>query len=74
MSAYIHHRLKIATDNEEQSVPPFTEDALNIIFEHSQGTPRMVNIICDRALLAVFSDGLEHIDGATIQKCITEIE
>jgi len=44
---YIKHRLSIAGTNEEI----FTEDALEEIYKWSNGRPRLINTICDNALL-----------------------
>ncbi len=44
---YIEHRLKVAG----AGAPIFTEDAFKSIFKYSQGTPRLINTICDNALL-----------------------
>ncbi len=67
---YIEHRLKTAgADNRLQ----FTEDAIEAIFAYSQGTPRVINILCDRALLGGFVQEAWVIDGAIIENCIKEI-
>ena len=44
---YIEHRLKIAGCSE----PIFSDEAYRAIFKRSQGTPRLINTICDNALL-----------------------
>jgi general secretion pathway protein A len=48
MERYIYHRLWRAGSNRSLS---FTKRALKTIYKHSQGYPRLVNIICDRALM-----------------------
>jgi general secretion pathway protein A len=49
MARYIHHRLRKAGSNRS---PTFSRGALNSIHRHSGGYPRLVNLICDRALMA----------------------
>lgn len=50
---YIGHRLSVASNSKVKV--HFTKDAIDEIFNISGGTPRMINIICDRALLAGFA-------------------
>ena len=52
VSAYVAHRLTIAGGNASVS---FTPRALRQVHRLSSGIPRLINLICDRALLAGFS-------------------
>src|SRR5713226_2668290 len=52
VSAYVAHRLTIAGGNASVS---FTPKALRQVHRWSSGIPRLINLICDRALLAGFS-------------------
>ena len=71
---YIIHRLKLASNgNGATENVHFTPEALGAIYRFSQGTPRMVNIICDRALLAGFITEARDIDETVIEKCAREI-
>ncbi len=45
---------------------PFTNDALDAVAEVSQGTPRLVNLLCDRSLLAAFAAGQTSVQAATV--------
>ncbi len=74
MSTYIHHRLRKAmeTRNGKSSVQ-FTPKALEAIYTHSLGTPRIINILCDRALLAGFVSEKTIIDEDIIHNCSREI-
>lgn len=49
---YIHHRLDVAGGNEKVV---FSPGALKRIFRYSGGLPRLINIACDRALLAGYT-------------------
>jgi general secretion pathway protein A len=62
---YIGHRLKVA--GAEQQI--FTPEAIKAIFAFSKGYPRLINVICDNALLYGYRSGLKRIDGAVIQYC-----
>jgi general secretion pathway protein A len=52
MAAYITHRLTIAGGSHAVS---FSPKALQYIHQYSGGIPRLVNLVCDRALLGAFS-------------------
>lgn len=68
---YIEHRLKVAGANNNLH---FTKDAVEEIYLYSSGTPRLVNIICDRALLAGFVVGAHTIDHNVIKRCLEEVK
>lgn len=74
LAAYIEHRLKIANASRNtKDRLHFTDKAIDIIFKNSGGTPRMVNILCDRALLAGFTSETTKIDEHIVHKCIQEV-
>jgi len=60
---YIRHRLKVAgADNPEL----FTEEAIQALHTYSEGIPRLINILCDTALVYGFADELKSIDRPVI--------
>lgn len=66
---YINHRLAIA------GAPPvlkFTDAAVNDIFTFSKGTPRLINILCEHALLAGFVNETMTIDDDIIKSAAKE--
>lgn len=71
ISRYIHHRLKIAGASPKLQ---FTANAINAIFTHSKGTPRLINILCDRALLAGFVRETFTIDEDLIHDSAKEMQ
>lgn len=68
---YINHRLSIAGSNNRIK---FTDEALQAISDFSGGTPRLINIICDRALLASFVAEAYIIDLNIIHRCLEELD
>ena len=68
--AYIYHRLKVADATLQLN---FTPEAIDAVYLHSQGTPRLINILCDRALLAGFVAESFIIDEKMINKCAREV-
>lgn len=67
---YILHRLNVAggTDRVE-----FTHEAIHLIANFSSGVPRLINAICDRALLAGFAMETNKIDAQIINRCLQEL-
>ncbi len=71
VSQYIQHRLHLSGAN---GVPAFTWPALWQVFSYSQGIPRLVNAVCDKALLAGFVEQRERIDFRLVRRAIRELE
>ncbi len=71
---YIDHRLNLAMQPVflKQKIR-FTEHAINSIYQFSQGSPRTINMICDRALLAGFVAETHSIDQNIIENCAKEV-
>jgi general secretion pathway protein A len=68
---YINHRLHVAGSSDRIK---FTEEAVQMISDFSSGLPRLINIICDRALLAGFVAETNLIDGQIITGCSEELD
>lgn len=63
IAPYIQHRLKLVG---WQNNPSFTEDAWDALYHHSGGVPRRLNVLAGRVLLHGSVEGLNRIDGATV--------
>ncbi len=68
VSRYITERLMIAGSDEPNV---FTPDAIDLIFQCSEGIPRNINNICDNAMLTAYSAG-ELIIGRKIIEDVAE--
>src|SRR2546422_673592 len=69
-SAYIGHRLKMAGGGETL----FTPGALRSVHRWAGGVPRLINILCDRALLGTYAQGKRHVDARTVQQATREVQ
>ena len=67
---YIEHRLKVAGATQ----PIFEKDAMREIFSFSGGYPRLINIICDHALLTGYASNLKLINKEVIKECERELQ
>lgn len=66
---YIGHRLRVASSNEDRRVK-FTREAMDEIYAYSGGIPRVINMICDSALLIGYATGTRRI----MPRIIREVE
>src|SRR5262249_13376058 len=66
---YIEKRLSVAG----VTAPLFTSKAIREIYAHSKGIPRVINIICDLALLCGFIDETREIGPTIIQEVIQDL-
>ena len=66
---YIRHRLKVAGARREI----FTPAAVKRIHVFSSGYPRLINIVCDHALLSGYSSEAKTIDVDLIRECEREL-
>ena len=67
---YIRHRLEVAGGAGKVG---FTRGALSAVHRRSGGVPRLVNLICDRALLAGYVRGTRTVDGAMVRRAAREV-
>lgn len=65
---YIRHRLHIAGCDE----PLFDDEAVRIVAESSHGIPRLVNMLCDRALVYGYAKQVGQVDGTLMQQVIDD--
>ena len=67
---YVNHRLKVAGSKKEI----FSAEAKREIHCLSAGVPRLINAICDLALLSGYSSGKDSIDEKIIKECARELK
>lgn len=69
LAAYVPHRLRLA-GGSERLIPPKVFKAL---YGYSGGIPRLINLICDRALLGTYAAGLSQVNASIIQQAAFEV-
>jgi general secretion pathway protein A len=67
--AYVYHRLAVAG----QSGNLFDERAIGLVHRASAGVPRLINILCDRALLGAYATGAERVDRRVVRRATREV-
>ncbi len=68
--AYILHRLKIAGGDDKVF---FTQQSLDKVYEYSEGTPRLINLLCDKVLLAAFVADTKTVSHQIVDTAIKEL-
>ena len=68
---YIHHRLALAGS---QGTPTFTKWALRQIHRGSGGIPRMVNSLCDKALLSAFVRESDEVTFWDVRRALKDVK
>lgn len=66
---YVLHRLRRAGGRESL----FRKGALSLLYRLSGGVPRLINVICDRALLGAYVQGETAVTRQTVRKAAQEV-
>ncbi|MBV7314274.1 ExeA family protein [Shewanella sp. NIFS-20-20] len=69
VARYVQHRLEVAGRFQ----PLFTPKALAKLHQLSGGIPRLINLICDRAMMAAYAAGRAQIDQDLVAKAALEV-
>jgi general secretion pathway protein A len=68
---YINHRLQVAGYTQER--PLFSSRRIKQLFTMTKGVPRLINVICDRALLGAYSQGATTVDAKVLANAHKEV-
>jgi len=68
---YVRHRLRVAAGGPREI---FTDFALREIHRRAGGVPRVINRLCDRALLAGYAEGAKEIGLGTVAEVQREFD
>jgi general secretion pathway protein A len=67
--AYVRHRLRVAGATTDI----FSAGALSTVYRLSEGVPRVINVICDRALLGAYSLDRHRVTGSLVRYAASEV-
>ncbi|MBI4719264.1 MAG: AAA family ATPase [Planctomycetes bacterium] len=67
---YIRQRLAVAGAAD---VEVFGADAIDRIYDYSHGLPRLINALCDNAMLSAYSSDRRRVDGALVLTVIEQM-
>jgi general secretion pathway protein A len=69
VAAYVRHRLEVSGAQRQL----FPDALIGKLYRLSNGVPRVINVLCDRALLGAFVQGKERVDRATLAQAAREV-
>ncbi|OHE55618.1 MAG: hypothetical protein A2Z47_07435 [Thermodesulfovibrio sp. RBG_19FT_COMBO_42_12] len=69
VAAYVNHRLSVAGAWNKL----FLDSTYGKLYHLSKGIPRLINLICDRALLGAYVQGKDRVDKSTLVKAAREV-
>lgn len=70
-SAYILHRLEVAGSQGREIFAP---DCFDLIFRYTGGVPRLINTLCDTAMLAASNQSRDQVRSEDVQAAIDELQ
>ncbi|MPV85363.1 AAA family ATPase [Ostreibacterium oceani] len=68
VNEYVAHRIKVAKGNPSV----FAASATRQIYKLTGGIPRLINVLCDRALLTAYNEGVYRVSSKHIQSAAEE--
>jgi general secretion pathway protein A len=69
VAAYVQHRLEVSGAQRQL----FPAALMGRLYRLSRGVPRIINVICDRALLGAYTQGKDKVDLATLKQAAREV-
>jgi general secretion pathway protein A len=70
IAAYVRHRLSVAGLIRGELFPPAV---IKVLYGLTGGVPRLINVICDRALLGAYTQRMESVDKKTLITAANEV-
>lgn len=65
---YIQYRLVVAGGSKNLFLP----DAIIAVYQHAAGVPRLINSLCDTALVYTFAEGRSRVTGKIVHELVAE--
>jgi general secretion pathway protein A len=72
VSEYVEHRLNMASEGRCSGL--FTPGAMQKVASYSCGIPRLINQVCDRALMVGYAGGADRIEATNVLQAVRELE
>jgi general secretion pathway protein A len=71
MQMYIAERLRIGGCN---GTPVFSLEAVDAVYQHSSGIPRIANLLCEHSLINAFVEQIRPVPAAIVEEVAREFE
>ncbi len=67
-TAYIRHRLSISGGKDAEDI--FSGEAMEVVYKYTQGTPRLINLLCDACMVHGFADQVQSLTASIVEDVI----
>jgi general secretion pathway protein A len=67
-AAYIRHRLNVSGGKDAGDI--FSKEAMEVIYKYTQGTPRLINLLCDACMVYGFADQVLSLTASIVDDVI----
>ncbi len=67
---YVYHRLEVAGNRQAVT---FHKEALDVLFQYSQGIPRLINVFCDFILLAAYAEETRVLTRELVEEVVGDV-
>ena len=78
VSNYINHRLKIAGLKKKNAFDIIdnliSDDSISLIYRYTGGIPRLINTLCDTALICAFVENKKHVTPNIVEEAVNELQ
>jgi hypothetical protein len=71
LRSYVRHRLDVAGGDGREI---FAEDTFPELFKYTGGVPRLINTLCDTAMMAAFNEDRDFVTPADIASAVSELQ
>ena len=71
VDAYVQHRIAVAGGDSKHLL--FSPGAIRYLNKISKGVPRIINLLCDRALLGAYAQNKDHVDLKIMKNAAGEV-
>ncbi|MGJ8680155.1 ExeA family protein [Paraglaciecola sp.] len=68
---YVKHRMKVAG---YKGADVFNDQCSKLLFKASKGTPRIVNVLCHKALMLAYGEGMQQVNVKHLKHAIVDTE
>lgn len=68
---YVQHRLQVAGSNDREI---FLEETFPVVYQYSGGVPRLINTLCDTAMICAYAENQNTVDLALLRTAIEELQ
>lgn len=68
--AYIQHRLEVAGATREI----ISSDTVPLVYRYTGGVPRLINTLCDTAMLVAFGEEKDHVGVEEVREAVRELQ